>query len=78
MPKAAGEGMKTVQGPSRPQPPSRPIKSFAQPADGPHRNPPAATPPTPSNAEAAKAVRIASSPGGIDVRKRYDDSGNLN
>jgi hypothetical protein len=78
MPKAAGASMKTIRGTPRPQPPSRPIQSFAQPADGPHRNPPAATPPTPSNAEAAKAVRIASSAGGIDVRKRYDDPGNLN
>jgi hypothetical protein len=70
--------MKTVRLPPRPQPQSRAIKSFAQPELGPHHNPPAATPPTPSNAEAAKAVRIASSPGAIDVRKRSDDPSNIN
>jgi hypothetical protein len=59
-------------------PPSRAIKSFGQPADGPHRNPPAATPPTPSNAEAAKAVRIASSSGGINPRQmRNSDPSNI-
>lgn len=54
--------------PAPPPPPSRPILRQGQPASGPHRNPPAATRPTPSNAEAAKAVRIASTPGGINGR----------
>jgi hypothetical protein len=62
--------MEPVRGPSKPQPASRPIQKFDGPADGPHRNPPRGTPPTPSNEEAAKAVRIASSPGGIDGRQR--------
>jgi hypothetical protein len=61
---------KTVRtAPPKPQP-SRPIKSFPQPAPGPHHNPPRATPPTPSNEVAAHAVRVASNPGSIDPRQR--------
>lgn len=43
----------------------RPIKSFKDPA----RSPPPPSKPTPSNALAREAVRIASSPGGIDGRQ---------
>jgi hypothetical protein len=68
MPKAAGSDLKTVRAAPRPQP-SRPIKKFARPAPGPHHNPPAAIPPTPSNAVAAHAVRVASSKGGIYPRQ---------
>jgi hypothetical protein len=64
--------MKIVQGPSRPLPPSRPIIRQLPQAPGPHRNPPPATPPTPSNATAAETVRIASSPGGIDPRQMHN------
>jgi hypothetical protein len=79
MPKAAGSDLKTVRAAPKPQP-SRPIMKFAQPAPGPHHNPPAATPPTPSNELAAHAVRTASSPGGIDPRQMHhgaSDPGNI-
>jgi hypothetical protein len=73
MPKVAGGEMKVTRLAPRVQPPSRPIKSFDRPADGPHRNPPAAaTPPTPSNEVAARAVRIAKNPGSIDPRQMRD------
>lgn len=52
------------------QPASRAIKRFEQPAPGPHHNPPKATPPKASNAMAARAVRIAASPGGINPKQR--------
>jgi hypothetical protein len=51
--------MKITRGPSRPQPAPRPVKLY-RPEPGPHHNPPPATPPTPSNEVAAKAVRQAS------------------
>jgi hypothetical protein len=71
--------MKIVRGPARPAPPSRPIKSFDRPAEGPHRHPPQHPPIRGSNKIAADAVRKASDhSGAIDVRKRYDDPGNLN
>jgi hypothetical protein len=47
---------------------SRPIKRFAAPAS----NPKPVARPKPSNATAAHAVRIASSPGGIDPRQRHN------
>jgi hypothetical protein len=78
MPKSGGSDNKTVRLAPRPLPPSRQIKSFDAPAPGPHHNPPHATPPRPSNEVAADAVRIAKNPGSIDVRKRYDDPGNIN
>jgi hypothetical protein len=59
MPKSSGQSLKVTRAPPRPQP-SREIKRFEQRAPGPHHNPPAATPPTPSNELAAEAVRIAS------------------
>ena len=78
MPKAAGADMKTVRLAPRAQPQAQQIKRFTPPALGPHHNPPAATPPTASNDLAAATVRAAKNPGGIDVRKRYDDPGNIN
>jgi hypothetical protein len=69
MPKSAGSEMKTVRGLERPQPPSRAIKSFDRPADGPHRNPEQHSPSGGSNDIAAEAVRIASTPGSIDPRQ---------
>jgi hypothetical protein len=78
MPKAAGADMKTVRLAPRPQPQARSIKSFAPPALGPHHNPPAATPPTPSNEVAAHAVRTAKNPGSIDPRQmRNSDPSNI-
>jgi hypothetical protein len=64
MPKSAGSDMKPpVRLAPRPQPPLRPIHHLAQPAPAP---PPPHNPPQGgSNEIAAKAVRIASSPGGI-------------
>ena len=60
--------MKITRLPARPQPAARVIKHFYQPV---------AAPPPPrhgrsggSNAEAARAVRIASRPGGIDPRQQ--------
>jgi hypothetical protein len=76
MPKSSGESLKITRAPPKPQA-SRPIKRFEQPALGPHHNPPAATPPTPSNKLAAEAVRTASSPGGIDPRQMRHDPGNI-
>jgi hypothetical protein len=57
-------------GSSKSSPPSRPIKRFPTPA----RNPPPVTHPKirSSNATAAHAVRVASSPGGIDPRQRHN------
>jgi hypothetical protein len=43
----------------------RPIRSLPQP-----KRSPVPSTPTPSNSEAARAVRIASSPGGIDGRQQ--------
>jgi hypothetical protein len=65
--------------PPKPQP-ARAIKHFDRPEAGPHHNPPAATPPTPSNALAADATRIAKNPPGIDPRQMHDrasDPGNI-
>lgn len=62
--------MKITRHAAPPSPPSRPIKRFEQPALGPHHVPPAATPAAASNEEAAHAVRVASSPGGIDPRQQ--------
>ncbi|TYL83619.1 hypothetical protein [Bradyrhizobium cytisi] len=62
--------MKIVRNAPPPSPPSRPILKFAAPAPGPHHNPPAATPPTPSNEVAAHAVRVASSQGSINPRQQ--------
>jgi hypothetical protein len=59
MPKAAGQPLKVTRAAPRPAP-SREIMRFERPALGVHHNPPAATPPTPSNALAAEAVRTAS------------------
>jgi hypothetical protein len=75
MPKPAGGTLKPVHVAPRAAAPARPIKSFSPgaPALGPHHNPPAATPPTASNALAAEAVRIAGSPGGIDPRQMHDN-----
>jgi hypothetical protein len=67
--KQSGQDNRTVRLAPRPQPASRPIKSFDPPAPGPHHNPPHATPPTPSNEVAAHAVRIAKNPGSIDPRQ---------
>jgi hypothetical protein len=79
MPKSAGSDPKpAIRAPSRPLPPSRSIMHQTAPAPGPHHNPPATTPPTASNDLAAATVRAAKNPGGIDVRKRYDDPGNIN
>jgi hypothetical protein len=69
MAKLSGQPLKVTRAPPRPQP-SREIKRFEPPAPGPHHRPPAATPPTPSNELAREAVRIASSPGGIDPRQQ--------
>jgi hypothetical protein len=66
MPKSSGESLKVVRLAPRPQPQSRPIKSFSQPALGPHHNPTPGTAGTPSNALAAAAVRKAANPGNID------------
>ena len=66
MPKKSGESLKVTRLPPRPLPPSRPIKRFDQPSLGPHHNPTAGTAGTPSNALAAKAVRMAADPGNID------------
>jgi hypothetical protein len=71
MPKASGQNLKVTRLAPRPQPVARPIMRFNQPAQGPHHNPPAATPPTPSNEVAAHAVRVASSPGGIDPKMMH-------
>jgi hypothetical protein len=71
MPKASGQNLKVIRAAPRPQPASRPIKRFTPPAPGPHHNPPAATPPTPSNAVARHAVEVASSPGGIDPKMMH-------
>jgi hypothetical protein len=78
MPKSSGSSLKVVRAPPRPQP-SRKIKHFDQPvpAGGAPKHadkikPSASTPPKASNALAAEAVRIASSPGGIDgTQQRY-------
>jgi hypothetical protein len=70
MPKSSGQSLKILRGPSRPQPTPRPVKLY-RPAPGPHHNPPPATPPTPSNEVAAHAVRVASSPGGIDGKQQH-------
>jgi hypothetical protein len=71
MPKSSGQSLKIARGPSRPQQPWRPIKPF-RPAEGPHHRPQAATPPKSSNAVAAHAVKVASSPGGIDPRQQHN------
>jgi hypothetical protein len=70
MPKSSGQSLKITRGPPKPQP-WRPVKLY-RPAEGPHHRPTPATPPTPSNDVAAKAVRIASSPGGIDGRQQHN------
>jgi hypothetical protein len=72
MPKLSGESLKVIRASPLPSPASRPIKRFEPPTPGPHHNPPAATPPTPSNEVAAHAVKVASSPGSIDPRKMHD------
>jgi hypothetical protein len=66
MPKSSGQSLKVIRTPAPPPFPSRPIKRFDQPALGPHHNPTAGTAGTPSNALAAKAVRLAADPGNID------------
>jgi hypothetical protein len=79
MPKPSGQDLKITRTSPKPQP-SREIKRFAQPDLGPHHAPPAATPPTPSNATAAHAVKVASSRGGIDPRQMRHgapDPGNI-
>ena len=63
-------GMRTTRAPSPKSQPSRPIKHFDRPSPGPHHRPPAATPPTPSNDVAAHAVRVASNPGSINIKKQ--------
>ncbi|MGY4358637.1 hypothetical protein ACVWZR_007761 [Bradyrhizobium sp. i1.3.1] len=63
--------MKT-RSPSRPAPASRQIKRFEAASPGPHHNPPKPTPPTASNATAARAVRTAKNPPGIDPRQRQN------
>jgi hypothetical protein len=61
--------MKIIRTASPKPQPSRPLKSFSQPAPA---APPPSGKPRASNAIAAHAVRVASSPGGIDPRqKRY-------
>jgi hypothetical protein len=62
--------MKIIRHPDLPPPASRPIKHFDGRSPGVHHNPTPSTPPTPSNEEAAKAVRIASSPGGINPKQQ--------
>jgi len=52
--------------PDRPQPPSGPIRRFDAPALGPHHSPPRGTLSASSNDVAAKAVRIAKNPPGIN------------
>jgi len=52
------------------KPASRPAKHFNRPADGPHRSPPKATPPTPSNDVAREAVRRARNPGQINRKQQ--------
>jgi hypothetical protein len=69
MPKSPGQSLKLTRGPSMPQPPSRPILRQTAPPPLP---PSPSTPPTPSNEIAAEAVRIASSPGGIDPRQQHN------
>jgi hypothetical protein len=61
MPKMSGQNLKITRAPARPQPASRPIKTFNPPAPGPHHNPPAATPA--SNDLAAETIRKAKNPG---------------
>jgi hypothetical protein len=72
MPKSANSEMKIVQGPSRPQPPSRKIMHQTPPEPGPHHNPPSASPGTASNQVASATVRAAENPGSIDpTQQRY-------
>jgi hypothetical protein len=59
----------TRRSPPPPQP-SRPIKHFDPPAAGPHRNPVKHPTVRSSNAVAAHAVRVASSPGKINPRQQ--------
>jgi hypothetical protein len=64
--------VRIIRGPDRSPPPSRLIKTFSAPALGPHHVPAKATPPTPSNEVAAKAVRTAKNPPGInDTQQRF-------
>jgi hypothetical protein len=79
MPKAAGSDLKMVRGAaSRPAPPVRTINHQPRHPDGPHRNPSAGMGQTPSNRLASDTLSKARHPGSIDVRKRYDDPGNMN
>jgi hypothetical protein len=61
MPKSSGQDLKVTRAaPSRPSPPSRPIKRFVQPPPAAPR--PAPPPPTASNKLAAETIRIAANP----------------
>ena len=62
--------IKIVRGTGRAPVPSRPIKRQERQPDGPHRNPAGGTPIRTSNADAAKAVRTAKNPPGIDGRQQ--------
>jgi hypothetical protein len=66
MPKKSGESLKVVRTPAPAPFPSHSIRRFDQPSLGPHHVPTPGTAGTPSNALAAKAVRMAADPGNID------------
>lgn len=64
--------MKIVRLAGRAPVPARAIQAQERQPDGPHRNPPKASAPTASNSEAAKAVRTAKNPPGINgTQQRY-------
>jgi hypothetical protein len=70
MPKAAGGEMTTIRAaPSRPQPPSRPIKRFDPPLD--HRIMPAAPAKPPGGDPKIAADVKKSDSGGIDPRQQH-------
>jgi hypothetical protein len=66
MPKSSGQSMRPITHRPPVRPASRPINHQTPPAPGPHHKGLHSTPGTPSNKLAAEAVRIASSPGGVD------------